>query len=105
MSEDLILKTLTGLMLEQKGMTAAQQTLSRSYREQGKTVNSLQKAVQSLHDNVRRNTKTIEGLAQASGRQEQRFADLLKVMTDFSTTSTDTRKRLLALEQEVEKLS
>ncbi len=83
MTEDLIHKTLTGLMLEQRAMTDSQKSLTKTL-----------KCV----------VKTQESLAQASARQESRFGDLLTVMQSFAQTSADTRQRLLTLEAEVEKL-
>ncbi len=83
MTDDLILKSLTGLMLEQKSMTDAHKVLAR-------TVASL--------------AVTVDSLTEASERQEKRFEELLGVMTEFTATSVDTRKRVDILEREVEKL-
>ncbi len=76
MTDDLILRSLTGLMLEQKSMTDAHKVLAR----------------------------TVASLTEASERQEKRFEELLGVMTEFTATSVDTRKRVDILEREVEKL-
>lgn len=62
MSEDLIIRTLTALMLDQREITAA------------------------------------------SARQEERYAELIRVMTEFTETSTETRKRLSAVEAAVSEL-
>ncbi len=97
MNDDLIVKTLTGLMLEQKQMTEGQRTLAGSHH-------ALAKAMEELSRVVRVNSQTLDTLTEASERQEFRFGELLTEMTDFTATSSDTRKRLLALEQEVEKL-
>lgn len=62
MSDDLVIRTLTALLLEQRSITAA------------------------------------------SARQEERYEELIRVMTEFTETSVDTRKRLSALESEVAEL-
>lgn len=90
MSEDLIIKTLTGLMVEQRSMTENQRRLAEAHQTMAKVI-----AEQG---------ETLDHLTEASARQEVRFEQLLEIMKHFSETSADTRKRLAAVEADVAKL-
>jgi hypothetical protein len=52
----------------------------------------------------RRLTRLMMELAQASAEQEERIEQVVEVLRTMGGTSSDTQKRLTALEAEVEKL-
>lgn len=111
MEEALIVRTLTGLMMDQKATTETHQALARSHqelaesqKEMAEALSEMSKRMDRMSRTVLSHSETLTELSEISARQEGRLGDLLGAMTEFSATSVDTRKRVLALEQEVERL-
>lgn len=88
--EELVNRTLSGLL-------TGQQTMSGSMTRMSQSLTRMSTEITLVNEEV-------EILKAASANQEALIKDLMDVMTAFTQTSVDTQKRLAALEADVDEL-
>lgn len=69
-----------------------------------RTLSGLLTGQQTISGSLSRMSEEVEILKAASANQEALIKDLMDVMVAFADTSTDTQKRLAALEADVAEL-
>ena len=69
-----------------------------------RTLSGLLTGQQTISGSLSRMSQEVEILKAASANQEALIKDLIDVMTAFTQTSTETQKRLSALEADVDEL-
>lgn len=104
MSDDPVVKAVAGLMTAHHTTQQAVVTLSRGLTSTNKAVTTLQTAVSALQESVEGMEASVVDLESSLANEGERIQALLEAVTAMAHNSTDTQKRLTALEADVEEL-